>query len=112
MLKSGCMLNSPQYIRDGEVAASLERVRDADGKSKGHEPCHRWRCMSVVAINDCPVRSMHPQPVSFVQPFSPPGCHRFEGGLEDIGFGDPAAAAAATSACSHSRTARDESRMG
>jgi hypothetical protein len=52
--------------------------------------------MSAVASNDCPVRSIHLQPVSLVQPFLPPGHHRFEGGLEDTGFGDPAAAAAAT----------------
>ena len=68
--------------------------------------------MSAVASNDCPVRSIHPQPVSLVHPFSPPGHHRFEGGLEDVGIGDPTTAAAAISACSRSSTAKDESRMG
>ena len=32
---------------DGEVAASLERIRDADGKSKRHEPRPRWRLGSL-----------------------------------------------------------------
>src|SRR6267154_6825681 len=97
-LKSGRMLNSLQCIWDGEAAASLQRVRYADGKSKAHEPRPRWRCMSAVASNDCPVRSIHPQPVSVVHPFSPPGHQRLEGGLEDIGIGDPVVTAATTSA--------------
>ena len=33
------------YVQDGEVAASLERIRDADGKSKGNKPHPMWRCM-------------------------------------------------------------------
>ena len=96
----------------GEGAANLRGIRDADQGHNIDVPRPRWRCTSAVASKDCPVRNMHPQPVSLVHPFSPPGHHRFEGGLEEIGIGDPVATAAATSACSRSSAVSDESRMG
>lgn len=47
------------------------------------EPRLRWRWRSAFASKDWPVRNMHPQPESEVQPFSPlpTHAHTFEGGL-------------------------------
>jgi hypothetical protein len=63
-------------------------VRDGDEDQKVRVPGPKWRRMSAVASNDFPVRSIHPQPMSLVHPFSPSGHYRFEGGLEEIGIGD------------------------
>src|SRR5579863_4331443 len=102
------MLNNLRCTLDGEGAANLRGVRDTDECHKIRVPRPRWRWINAVASKDCPVRNIHPQPASLVHPFSPPGHHRFEGGLEEIGIGDPTATAAETSACSRSSAVSDE----
>ncbi len=58
-------------------------------EATNYAPRPKCRCRRAFARSDCPVRSMHPHPVSLVHPFSPPKgqFHRFVGGLLGIPLG-------------------------